>query len=66
MRDERRYFGYIRANPSKKLYTGARSASAAEWTEHKLKLTPGFAAQYNIPRLVDTREFRRRPKCDRT
>ena len=56
-RDERRYFVYIRANPSKKLYTGLTISIRRRVTEHKVKLTPGFAAKYNIPRLVSVESF---------
>src|ERR1035441_5870952 len=52
MRDERRYFVYIMTNPSKTLYTGITNSIRRRVREHKLKLTPGFAAKYNITRLV--------------
>jgi len=49
---ERRYFVYIMSNPSKTLYTGITNSIRRRVREHKLKLTPGFAAKYNITRLV--------------
>jgi putative endonuclease len=52
MRDERRYFVYIMTNPSKTLYTGITNSIRRRVREHKLKLTLGFAAKYNITRLV--------------
>jgi putative endonuclease len=52
MREERRYFVYIMTNPSKTLYTGMTNNIRRRVREHKLKLTPGFAAKYNITRLV--------------
>ncbi len=51
MSEERRYFVYIMANASKRIYTGMTN-SIRRVREHKLKLTPGFAAKYNIARLV--------------
>jgi len=45
MREERRYFVYIIANASKVLYTGMTNSLRQRVREHKLKLTPGFAAQ---------------------
>ena len=52
MREERRYFVYIMANPSKTLYPGTTNTIRRRVREHKLRLTPGFAAKYNITRLV--------------
>ncbi len=52
MRDERRYFVYIMTNPSKTLYTGITNSIRRRVREHKLKLTRGFAAKYNITRLA--------------
>jgi putative endonuclease len=52
MREERRYFVYIMANTSKRLYTGITNSIRRRVGEHKLKQTPGFAAKYNITRLV--------------
>jgi putative endonuclease len=52
MRDEKRYFVYIMTNPSKTLYTGMTDSIRRRVREHKLRLTPGFAAKYNITRLV--------------
>jgi putative endonuclease len=52
MRDEKRYFVYIMTNPSKTLYTGMTNSIRRRVREHKLKLTPGFAAKYNITRPV--------------
>jgi putative endonuclease len=52
MREEKRYFVYIIASPSKTLYTGITNSIRRRVRAHKLKLTPGFAAKYNISRLV--------------
>jgi predicted GIY-YIG superfamily endonuclease len=52
MREEKRYFVYIIASPSKTLYTGITNSIRRRVREHKLKLNPGFAAKYNISRLV--------------
>lgn len=52
MREERRYFVYIMTNPSKTLYTGITNSIRRRVREHKLKLTPGFSAKYNITRLA--------------
>jgi len=57
MQDERRYFVYIMTNPSRTLYTGLTNSIRRRVREHKLKLTPGFAAQYNITRLVYHESF---------
>ena len=57
MREERRYFVYIMTNPSKTLYTGITNSIRRRVREHKLKLTPGFAAKYNITRLVYFESF---------
>jgi putative endonuclease len=52
MSEEKRYFVYIMTNPSKTLYNGMTNSLRRRVREHKLKLTPGFAAKYNITRLV--------------
>jgi len=57
MREERRYFVYIMSNPSRTLYTGITSSIRRRVREHKLTLTPGFAAKYNITRLVYFESF---------
>ena len=57
MREERRYFVYIMANASKRLYTGMTNSLRRRVREHKLKLTSGFAAQYNMTRLVYFESF---------
>jgi putative endonuclease len=57
MLEERRYFVYIMSNPSRTLYTGMTNSIRRRVREHKLKLTPGFAAKYNIPRLVYFESF---------
>jgi putative endonuclease len=44
-------------NPSRTLYTGMTNSLRRRVTEHKLKLTPGFAAKYNITRLVHFESF---------
>jgi putative endonuclease len=57
MRDEKRYFVYIMTNPSRTLYTGMTNNLRRRVREHRLKLTPGFAAKYNITRLVYFESF---------
>ncbi len=57
MSEERRYFVYIMANASRRLYTGMTNSIRRRVREHKLKLTPGFAAKYNITRLVYFESF---------
>jgi putative endonuclease len=57
MSEDRRYFVYIMTNPSKTLYTGLTNSIRRRVREHKLKLTPGFAAKYNITRLVYVETF---------
>jgi putative endonuclease len=57
MREERRYFVYILTNPSRTLYTGMTNSLRRRVREHKLKSTPGFAAKYNITRLVYVESF---------
>jgi putative endonuclease len=41
----------------KRLYTGMTNSIRRRVREHKVKLTPGFAAQYNITRLVYFESF---------
>lgn len=55
MSEERRYFVYIMANASRRLYTGMTNSLRRRVREHKLK--PGFAAKYNITRLVYFESF---------
>jgi len=57
MNEQRRYFVYIMANASKRLYTGVTNSIRRRVREHKLKLTRGFAAQYNMTRLVYFESF---------
>ena len=57
MNEQRRYFVYIMANASKRLYTGMTNSIRRRVREHKPKLTPGFAAQYNMTRLVYFESF---------
>jgi len=57
VREERRYFVYLMSNPSRTLYTGLTNSIRRRVREHKLKLTPGFAAKYNITRLVYFESF---------
>jgi putative endonuclease len=57
MREERRYFVYIMTNPSRTLYTGITNSLRRRVREHKLKLTPGFTAKYNITRLAYFESF---------
>ena len=42
---ERRYFVYIMANASKRIYTGMTNSIRRRVREHKLKLAAGFAAK---------------------
>ena len=57
MREERRYFVYIMTNPSRTLYTGITNSLRRRVREHKLGVTPGFTAKYNINRLVYFESF---------
>ena len=57
MREERRYFVYVMSNASKGIYAGVTNSLRRRVREHKLKLTPGFAAKYNITRLVYFESF---------
>ncbi len=57
MREERRYFVYIMANAPKRIYTGMTNTLRRRVREHKVKLTSGFAAKYNITRLVYFESF---------
>jgi putative endonuclease len=57
MREERRYFVYIMSSASKTLYTGLTNSIRRRTREHKLKLVSGFAAKYNINRLVYYESF---------
>ena len=57
MSEARRYFVYIMANASKRIYTGMTNSLRRRVREHKLKLTAGFAAKYNITRLVYFESF---------
>ena len=57
MSEERSYFVYIMANASKRLYTGMTNSIRRRVREHKLKLTPGFAAKYSITRVVYFESF---------
>jgi putative endonuclease len=52
MRREKHYYIYILTNPSRTLYTGITNNIRRRVEEHKRKEVPGFAAQYNITRLV--------------
>jgi putative endonuclease len=52
-----RYFVYVMASASKTLYTGMTNSLRRRVSEHKSKLTPGFAAKYNITRLVYFESF---------
>jgi len=57
MSEERRYFVYIMANASKRLYTSMTNSIRRRVREHQLKLTVGFAAKYNMTRLVYFESF---------
>jgi len=57
MSEERCYFVYIMANASKRIYTGMTNSIRRRVREHKQKLMPGFATQYNITRLVYFESF---------
>ncbi len=57
MRDERRYFVYILANPSRTIYTGVTNSLRRRIREHKEKCADSFTAKYNIHRLVYFESF---------
>ena len=57
MREEKRYFVYIMANASKRIYTGMTNSLRRRVREHKQKQIPSFAAKYNITRLVYFESF---------
>jgi predicted GIY-YIG superfamily endonuclease len=57
MSEERPYFVYIIADASKRVYTGMTKSLRRRMREHQLKLTPGFAAKYNITGLVYFESF---------
>ncbi|MFQ5895358.1 MAG: GIY-YIG nuclease family protein [Nitrospinota bacterium] len=48
----RQYYVYIMTSRSGALYTGVTNDLARRMHEHKHKLVRGFAARYNIARLV--------------
>ena len=50
--ESKHYYVYIMTNRSKTLYTGVTNNLERRVYEHKLKSIPGFAAKYNITRLV--------------
>lgn len=51
-RREKKYYVYILASKTRRLYTGITSALGRRVAQHKQKLFPGFTAKYNIDRLV--------------
>ena len=57
MSEERRYFAYLVANASKRIYSGMTDSIRRRVCEHELKLTPSFAAKCNITRLVYFESF---------
>ena len=57
MSEEKRYFVYIMANASKRLYAGVTNCLRRRVRQHNQKLTPGFASKYNITRLVYFESF---------
>jgi putative endonuclease len=48
----KRYYVYILASRSRRLYTGVTSNLARRVTQHKQDLIAGFTCQYKIHRLV--------------
>ena len=48
----RLYYVYILASRSRKLYVGMTNDLARRVHQHKHRLIPGYASQYNIDRLV--------------
>jgi putative endonuclease len=48
----KRYFVYIMASKSRRLYIGVTNNLERRVFEHKSKAVEGFTAQYNIDRLV--------------
>jgi putative endonuclease len=58
MSEERRYFVYLMANASKRIYTGMTNIIRRRVREHKLNLTPSFAEKCNLTRLVYFESFK--------
>jgi putative endonuclease len=53
MKQERKYFIYIMANPiNTTLYTGVTSGLVKRTYQHKNKIVKGFTSKYNINKLV--------------
>jgi putative endonuclease len=52
MSSDDRYFVYILSNASRTLYVGMTNDLVRRVYEHKRKQTQGFAARYNVTRLV--------------
>ena len=50
--NSKRYFVYIMASKSRRLYIGVTNDLERRVFEHKSKLIEGFTAKYNIDRLV--------------
>jgi len=54
---ERRFYVYILASPTKTLYVGITNDLERRLQEHKQKLVAGFTARHNVDRLVYFCEF---------
>ena len=59
----RRFYVYILASKSRRLYTGMTNSLFERVLQHKAKETEGFTKRYNIDRLVYYEEFRYVGNC---
>jgi putative endonuclease len=57
MRERKTYFVYVMTNRSKTLYTGVTNSLIRRVREHKLGIGSGFAAKYQLDRLVYFERF---------
>jgi len=55
---DRRFFVYILASRSRRLYTGITSRLTGRMREHREGKIPGFTMRYRIHRLVHIEAFR--------
>ena len=49
---DKQYYVYIMTNTTGMLYTGITNNLEKRVYEHKMKLSPGFTARYNMNKLV--------------
>jgi len=63
VRIERRFYLYILASKSRRLYIGMTSSLEARVLQHKCGSIPGFAQRYRINRLVYYEVFKYVDKC---